>query len=123
MSPLARRQLLSLAAATAGAAALGKALAQTTGGPRVIAMTARRFRYEPSEVILKVGEAVVIEVTSLDLVHGLNIPDLKQRFDLVPGRLTRIPLMPMKAGVIEFVCDNFCGDGHEEMHGRFVVQD
>jgi cytochrome c oxidase subunit 2 len=23
--------------------------------------------------------------------------------------------------VIDFVCDNFCGDGHEAMHGRFVV--
>jgi cytochrome c oxidase subunit 2 len=23
--------------------------------------------------------------------------------------------------VIDFVCDNFCGEGHEDMHGRFVV--
>ena len=26
-----------------------------------------------------------------------------------------------RRATIDFVCDNFCGDGHEEMHGRFVV--
>lgn len=122
MTGLARRRWLSLAAASAGMAALGAAIAQTTASPRVIAVTARRFEFVPADIALKAGEAVVIAVTSLDFVHGLNIPDLKQRFDLVPGRVTHIPLRPTAAGVIEFVCDNFCGDGHEEMHGRFVVQ-
>ena len=56
-----------------------------------------------------------------DFVHGMNIPDLKKRLDLVPGRVTRLELQPKTAGVIEFLCDNFCGEGHETMHGRFVV--
>ncbi|HSB22934.1 MAG TPA: cupredoxin domain-containing protein [Burkholderiaceae bacterium] len=90
--------------------------------PRVIQMVARRFVYEPNEIELKVGERVVIEIKSLDFVHGMNIPDLKQRLDLVPGRITRLELQPQAAGEIEFVCDNFCGDGHETMHGRFVVR-
>jgi len=60
-------------------------------------------------------------IRSLDFVHGMNIPDLGMRLDLVPGRVTRLELQPKAAGTIDFVCDNFCGDGHEEMHGRFVV--
>lgn len=116
-----RRLALRGALAGAGAALLGAAWAEASGEPRVIPLVARRFVYEPSEIPLKVGERVVITIQSLDFVHGMNIPDLGKRLDLVPGRVTRLELQPQKAGVIEFVCDNFCGDGHEEMHGRFVV--
>jgi cytochrome c oxidase subunit 2 len=84
-------------------------------------MTARRFVYEPNEIALKAGERVVVAIRSLDFVHGMNIPDLGMRLDLMPGRVTRLELQPKAPGVIDFVCDNFCGDGHEEMHGRFVV--
>ena len=75
----------------------------------------------PKEVPLKVGERVIIAIKSLDFVHGMNIPDLNKRLDLVPGRITQLELQPTAPGVIEFVCDNFCGDKHEEMHGSFVV--
>jgi ABC-type thiamin/hydroxymethylpyrimidine transport system permease subunit len=44
-----------------------------------------------------------------------------QRDLLLPGP-GAAALQPMAAGVIDFVCDNFCGSGHEEMHGRFVVR-
>jgi cytochrome c oxidase subunit 2 len=98
---------------------LARAGAQT--GPRVIPLVARRYRYEPGEIALKVGEPVVIEIRALDFVHGMNIPDLGKRLDLLPGLVTRIELQPKEPGVIDFLCDNFCGEGHEEMHGRFVV--
>ncbi len=104
----------------AGSALLRGAFAQTAR-PRVIEMTARRFQFEPDEVPLKVGERVVIAIRSIDFIHGMNIPDLKVRRDLVPGQVTRLELQPMHAGVIDFLCDNFCGEGHETMNGRFVV--
>jgi cytochrome c oxidase subunit II len=120
MRRLARRGVLLAGAALAAGGGLRRALAQRE--PRVIELVARRFVYEPSEITLKVGEPVVIAVRSLDFIHGMNIPDLGKRFDLMPGQITRIELQPQAPGVIEFVCDNFCGDGHEEMHGRFVVK-
>ena len=130
-TPLNRRSALRAGfAAAAGVAAGAVALraapafaqsAASSAGPRVIKMTAHRFAYEPPEIALKVGEKVVVEINSLDFVHGMNIPDLKTRLDLVPGRITKLELQPMQPGDIEFVCDNFCGDGHETMHGKFVV--
>jgi len=115
-----RRRLLQAMLATTGAA-LVRAGAAQGAEPRVIEMTAHRFAYEPNEIALKAGERVVVAIRSLDFVHGMNIPDLGLRLDLVPGRVTRLELQPKTAGVIDFVCDNFCGDGHEEMHGRFIV--
>jgi cytochrome c oxidase subunit 2 len=119
MKPLQRRQALAFGAAAMVGGVIGRAVAQPE--PRVIELVARRFRYEPAEVPLKAGEKVVIAIRSLDFTHGMNIPDLKMRLDLMPGRITKLELQPRAPGVIDFVCDNFCGDGHEEMHGRFVV--
>ena len=118
---LSRRVLLQGLVAGAGAA-LVRAGAAQPAEPRVIEMVARRFAYEPNEIVLKAGERVIIAIKSLDFVHGMNIPDLDRRLDLVPGKITRLELQPQAPGEIEFVCDNFCGEGHETMHGRFVVR-
>ena len=116
-----RRRILRSVVAAAGATLLRAGGAQGSGEPRVIELSARRFAYTPNEIALKVGERVIIEIRSIDFVHGMNLPDLHMRLDLVPGRITKLELQPKTAGVIDFVCDNFCGDGHEDMHGRFVV--
>jgi cytochrome c oxidase subunit II len=121
LAAISRRIVLQGALGSAGAVLARLVFAQASNEPRVIEMTARRFRYEPNEIPLKAGERVVVVIKSVDFTHGMNIPDLNQRLDLVPGKITRLALQPQKPGVIDFVCDNFCGDGHEEMHGRFVV--
>jgi cytochrome c oxidase subunit 2 len=88
---------------------------------RVIKIEARKFRYAPNEIELKVGETVVLELTALDFTHGFSIPDWKMRADLVIGKPVRIRVKPEHAGKIAFLCDNFCGSGHEEMNGSFIV--
>lgn len=121
MTTASRRSVLKGALATVGAAVIRGTGAQPATEPHVIEMTAHRFAFEPNEIALKAGEPVVIAIRSLDFMHGMNLPDLGIRLDLVPGRVTRLNLHPRAPGVIDFVCDNFCGGGHEEMHGRFVV--
>jgi cytochrome c oxidase subunit 2 len=119
VKPLRRRNVLAGGAALAITCVVGGAAAQQE--PRVIELVARRFRYEPNEIALKAGERVVVAIRALDFTHGMLIPDLNKRLDLVQGQVTRLELQPMAAGEIEFACDNFCGDGHEGMQGRFVV--
>ena len=88
-----RRFALRAVLAAAGTAFLGARFARGAE-PRIIALTARRFAYEPAEIPLKAGERVVVEINSLDFVHGMNIPDLGKRLDLVPGRITKLELQP-----------------------------
>ena len=121
MNGFNRRSAIQAAFAAAAAAALPAVFGQAAAEPRVIEMTARRYTYEPNEIAVKAGERVVLAIRSIDFVHGLNIPDLGLRFDLMPGRVTRVELQPPAPGVIDFLCDNFCGEGHESMHGRLVV--
>jgi cytochrome c oxidase subunit II len=89
---------------------------------RVVKIIARAFEYLPKETILKKGEPVVLELTSLDLFHGFNAAELGLRADLPPNQTARIRLTPQAAGTFEFHCDNFCGAGHEDMSGKIIVQ-
>jgi cytochrome c oxidase subunit 2 len=93
------------------------------GSEQVIGVTAQRFTFTPNEIVVKKGRPVVLEFSSLDFVHGFNIPSLKLRADLPPGKITRVRFTPDRAGEHPFVCDNFCGEGHEDMHGRIVVKE
>jgi cytochrome c oxidase subunit 2 len=114
-----RRRWLKSATLLAAAPLIGAAIAQDKP---VVKIIAQRFHYTPAEIPLKAGEEYVVEITSLDFVHGFNLPDLKLRLDLVPGRVNRTTVKFDKPGTYDFLCDNFCGDGHEEMNGRFVVK-
>jgi cytochrome c oxidase subunit 2 len=90
--------------------------------PQVVKVRAERFVFTPREFKVKAGQAVVIEFTSIDFVHGFYLPDLNVRADLPPGRVTRVELKADKPGNYDFLCDNFCGDGHETMHGRMIAE-
>lgn len=90
---------------------------------QVIKIVAQRFSFTPNEIILKKGEKVRLAFTSLDFIHGFNVPDLNIRANLPPGQTTTIYLTPQKNGTYEFICDNFCGAGHEDMGGRIIVKD
>ena len=84
---------------------------------RVIKISAKKFEYIPHEVKLKKGVPVVLELTTQDVFMGFNAPDLGVRADIVPGKTVRLRVVPMKVGKVEFLCDVFCGSGHEEMGG------
>jgi len=106
-----------------GGAVLAQGAAKHPDNERIVKIVAQRFAYTPNEIVLKKGQPVVLEFTSLDFVHGFKIPDLNIRADLPPGKATKVHITPDKEGVYDFLCDNFCGSGHEEMGGRIIVKD
>ena len=88
---------------------------------QVIQITAKRFEYSPKEITLKKGVPVVLELTSLDRLHGFNCPGLKLRMDIRPGKVNTLRFTPDQTGTFPFHCDNFCGSGHEGMRGTIIV--
>jgi len=83
--------------------------------PRLIEITAHRFAFEPSEVTLKKGEAVVLVVTSRDVSHGLRFRELNQELKIPAGGKTQLRLTPDKVGDFVGQCSVFCGSGHGGM--------
>jgi cytochrome c oxidase subunit II len=97
-------------------------LADVKAQEKVIQVTAERFKFTPSVIELKLGEPVMIELTTLDRKHGFQAPDLNVDETVEPGRVTRVHLVPAKAGTFLFHCTVFCGSGHEDMAGEIVVK-
>jgi cytochrome c oxidase subunit 2 len=116
--PWNRRRFLVSAAL--GTVAIGTA-SLAASKARVVKIVAKRFQFMPAVVRLKKGEPVVFELTTQDVFMGMNIPDFAVRSDIVPGKTMKLALTPDKAGTFVFVCDVFCGDGHEGMSGQLVV--
>ena len=121
MNGIDRRQWLTRALAGSALTAGGIAGWAQAQAPRQISLVAKRFAFTPNEIPIRVGERIVLLLESLDYEHGFSVPDLRLRADFVPGRVTRVELQATKAGTLDFLCDNFCGDDHEDMHGRFIV--
>jgi len=117
---ISRRQFLVYLGASAALAATAPLL-MAAAGERVIHIDGHRFEWVPSTITIAAGEAVVLEILVSDVVMGFNLPDLKLRADLVPGRPVRLRLPPQPAGELPFLCDVFCGSGHENMSGVIKV--
>jgi cytochrome c oxidase subunit 2 len=114
----ARRRVLGMALGTALAAA-GIAGAQPK--EQVIKITARKFAFLPGTITLKKGVPATLEFVTADVVMGFNLPDFSVRADIIPGQTAQVKFTPDKTGTFTFLCDIFCGDGHEGMSGTLKV--
>jgi len=92
-------------------------------GPQIIKISAKRFEFTPSEITIKKNVPVVLQLTSTDRTHGIAIPALNLRSDIPAGKVTELKFTPNKSGDLKFYCDVFCGDGHDNMEGKFKVTD
>jgi cytochrome c oxidase subunit II len=89
-----------------------------------------RVRYEPvggapvvlaNEIRLPVGEPVEFRLDSPDVIHSFWIPSLAGKVDMIPGRVTRLALLPTRTGVYRGVCAEYCGASHALMNFDVVV--
>jgi len=115
-----RRFTLALGGLLLGAGAIG-VRAATQPKEKVIKIAARRWTYSPDKLTLKQGVPVVLELTTADILMGFSVPDFQTRADITPGKVTRVRLTPDKVGTFTFLCDIFCGSGHETMNGTITV--
>ncbi len=119
-----RRILTAIGGAVAFVAIAGAtATIGAAPDPQVIHLTVHRFAYSKTAITVKKGVPVVIEIASIDVLHGFSIPDLGVRTDVEPGKVARVTFTPDKAGNFDFLCDIFCGSGHENVHGVVTVTD
>ena len=120
-----RRRFVSQAAAVAVAAALpalaARVIAQAAAAPRTIPVVARKFVFLPGEIAVKRGESVVLEFSAPEVAMGFYCAELDLRALIIPGQVARVPFTPTRAGRFDFICDVFCGDGHEGMQGHLLV--
>ncbi len=75
-----------------------------------------------NELHLVNGKPAIIEITSKDVIHGLQLQNMRMSQDAIPG--SRIPMWfrPVRAGEYEIVCSQLCGAGHYAMRAVMKVE-
>ena len=122
-----RRTLMNAAGALALSSVAALALAQSNQKSnkkpkeRVIKVIAKKFVFVPNEIRVKQGETVLLQFTAPEVPMGFSLPDFAVRADIMPGKVATLRLTPDKSGSFDFLCDVFCGSGHEEMNGKLIV--
>lgn len=90
---------------------------------RTIKIEASSFAYDPGEVRVNPGDRVTLELTSMDVVHGLYIDDYDLSLIADPGQTARLTFTADKAGSFRLRCNVTCGSMHPFMIGKLYVGD
>ena len=77
------------------------------------------------ELVLPVGAAIRMDLTSKDVLHNFWVPEFRVKQDIVPGRTTHLRFVPTVEGTYNLICAELCGMNHTGMIAvvRVVPQD
>ena len=91
-------------------------------GVKEFSIVARKWKFEPSVIKVKVGDKVRLRVKSIDVDHGFLLPDFKVNMTLQPNRLLTTEFVANRKGEFVFSCSVYCGSGHGDMKGTLIVE-
>jgi cytochrome c oxidase subunit 2 len=94
-----------------------------------INVTARQWSWQfdypegftSNELHLPVNRQVVLNMTSLDVIHAFWVPEFRIRQDIVPGRITNYRITPILVGNYKVMCSQLCGTSHSYMIAPVIV--
>ena len=75
-----------------------------------------------NELHVPVNTKVLVRLTSRDVIHAFNVPQLRVKMDAVPGMETRVWFEVKEPVELELACAELCGWGHYMMKGRLVAE-
>jgi heme/copper-type cytochrome/quinol oxidase subunit 2 len=93
-------------------------------GPRVIRVTAERFAFTPSEIVVERGTVIEFHLTSDDTDHGFRIIGTEVNVGIPKRRRgeTVVTYTADTAGRFVIECSRPCGAGHTAMRATLVVK-
>jgi cytochrome c oxidase subunit II len=82
----------------------------------------KKYSIEPSLIRVKSGEVVELEITTADVQHGLDIPEVGIKASVQPGRPAIVTFKAPAKGEYKMACGVICGPHHDDMVGKLVVE-
>ena len=91
---------------------------------KVIRVTAERFAFTPSEIVVEKGTVIEFHLTSDDTDHGFRIVDTELNATIPKRRRgeTVVKYVADTAGRFVIECSRPCGAGHTAMRATLVVK-
>ncbi|WP_227744057.1 cytochrome c oxidase subunit II [Burkholderia gladioli] len=75
-----------------------------------------------NEIHIPVGEPVLIELRSADVIHAFWVPQLAGKTQTIPGQTNRQWLQADRPGVYRGQCSQYCGVQHAHMAFEVIAQ-
>ena len=69
----------------------------------------------------RVGQPVILTLTSEDVIHSFFVPDFRTKVDVLPGRYVHTWFQATKTGTYDLFCSQYCGTNHSGMIGKVIV--
>lgn len=87
-------------------------------------ITAKRFEFNPNQIIVRHGQKVTLHLVSLDFAHGFALPEFGIEEELLPKEPVTVTFVADRKGNFPFVCNVICGEAHEHasMVGNLIVE-
>jgi cytochrome c oxidase subunit 2 len=74
-----------------------------------------RFGISSAELILPKDRQVVLEISSIDVIHSFWVPEFRVKQDAVPGMVFPLRITPTEIGTYVVRCAEICGTDHAYM--------
>jgi cytochrome c oxidase subunit II len=87
-----------------------------------IQVVMRKYVIEPAVIHVKAGQITELEVSTADVQHGFDVPDLHIKEPVRSGQPALITLNHPPKGEYKVVCGIICGPHHEDMVAKLVVE-
>ncbi len=85
-------------------------------------ITLKQWSFSPSVITVKKDDLVTLKLRSVDVAHGLALPDFNISANVKTGETKTVEFKADKIGAFNFVCSVYCGVGHGSMTGKLVVE-
>ena len=91
------------------------------GAVKEITMTVKQWKFTPNRIEVNKGDTVRLTIQSIDVAHGISIPQFNVSTFLSPGNTTVVEFVASETGSFTFFCNVSCGSGHRGMTGTLIV--
>lgn len=76
---------------------------------------------QSSDLVVPVDQPIKLVMSSRDVLHSFFLPDMRVKKDVVPGQYTYLWFQPVKTGVYQAFCTEYCGKDHSAMLAKLHV--
>jgi cytochrome c oxidase subunit 2 len=76
---------------------------------------------EINDLHVPVGQNIMINMISQDVIHSLYLPALRIQMETLPDRYTQLWFKANRPGVYRLYCSEYCGTDHSKMDGNLYV--
>ncbi len=73
------------------------------------------------ELHVPVGKQILLQMSSLDVIHSFWVPEFRVKQDVLPGRIVELRVTPTLIGNYKVRCSELCGTGHYSMETPVIV--